>query len=158
MRRLLTALATCLLTGCAAAEQDKICTPAPLLEQSLKDRDQAVPPEFHDTPQNKLYFKTGQQEVYVLSCIQRWSYRLAKSSDPADVAARAAVGGCYEAINYWNNAVSVYEREISPSAEPKVISDRTGQWIRVEAANREKLHDYALFYVVQARAGKCALN
>lgn len=156
MRAIAVLLASALpLAGCSA-EADGICTAAPSLKQSLEDRDRALASDL--STDQKFYMKIAKQEAYAISCIQHWSYRLAKSSDPADVAARAAVGGCYDAISNWTNAVAVSERHFSSGREPMVVSDRTGAYVRPEVANREKLHDYALFYVVQARAGKCPIT
>lgn len=71
------------------------------------------------------------------SCIHRWAYRLAKSPDPAEVVAKAAVAACSDAVAWQVN-----------NAKPE---DRT----QLLADIMRSAPDWALFRVVQARAGSC---
>lgn len=73
------------------------------------------------------------------ACVHRWGYRLAGSGDPATTVAQAVVAGCADAIAYQIN-------EAEPGEQAKLANDimRSAQGL-------------ALFHVVQARAGHCAI-
>jgi len=71
-------------------------------------------------------------------CVHRWSYRLAVSSDPAPQVAQAVVGGCEEAV--ISGAISL------PDDEGGYLKDAMDEARRL-----------ALFHVIQARAGHCAI-
>ena len=74
------------------------------------------------------------------ACVHRWSYRLAKSSDPASTVADAVVAGCVVPIQNWSAArASTFE-------EYRENAYRT---------TRAEMREQALFNVVQARAGDC---
>lgn len=68
------------------------------------------------------------------SCLHRWAYRLARAQEDPRLVADATVGACRDAIIAWRNA----ERSPEMSSEPMV-------------------REYALFHVVQARAGNCQI-
>lgn len=70
------------------------------------------------------------------ACIHRWAYRLATSPDDANTAARATVAGCWSAMAFSETQSET--GAVTPGLQ--------------EAALRR-----ALFYVVQARAGHCAI-
>ena len=65
------------------------------------------------------------------TCAHRWGYRLARADDAAKTIAEAVYQGC--------------RKEISPD---NYASDPTG----------EKAKGFALFIVIQARAGNCRLT
>lgn len=69
-----------------------------------------------------------------LACVHRWAYRLAGSDDPADVVARAATAACRDPIELWR------AQENFPTA-----------------SREDRIHERALFHVVQARAGHCLI-
>jgi hypothetical protein len=70
-------------------------------------------------------------------CVHRWAYRLARSPDPAEVVAKAAVTACASDIAWqFNNA--------EPEQRERLLED----------INRSA-PQLALFHVVQARAGNC---
>ncbi len=68
------------------------------------------------------------------SCLHRWAYRLARAPEDPRLVADATVGACRDAIIAWRTA----ERS------PEMSSDAM-------------VREYALFHVVQARAGNCPI-
>ena len=70
-------------------------------------------------------------------CLHSMAYKLARSPDPATVVAKASVAGCAERIAEQINKAKVADRQALAEA-----IDGSAEGI-------------ALFYVVQARAGKC---
>lgn len=83
--------------------------------------------------------KTSSDQLQVaMSCVERWSARLATGPDPAPHVARAAVNACGGAIDH----LVQLGREDHIEDDPD-FSDR--QWWR----------DHALFIAVQTRAGDC---
>jgi hypothetical protein len=87
-------------------------------------------------------------------CLHRWAYTLAKSTDPADHVAAAAVAACSGALSRWNQQNLVPPPGGDGAPEP--LSLVTGQPTNAFAAHHEFSQGRALFYVVQARAGHCA--
>lgn len=85
-------------------------------------------------------------------CIHRWAYRLAPSGDPADAVARATLGACSDMLGRTAEAW----KQMS-SADPTMTSYLTGERVTPEARTYEEMRMKALFYAVQARAGKCAV-
>jgi len=89
-------------------------------------------------------------------CLHRWGYSLAASSDPAEAVAQAAVAACAVNLARWNqqglaaNASGAASRE--SEAAPSLL---TGQPTTPLAEHYTYAQSRALFYVVQARAGKC---
>jgi hypothetical protein len=87
-------------------------------------------------------------------CLHRWGYALATSSDDANQVASAAVAACGPAISRWNqSALTPGDGGGDPISAPSLVTGRETNPITehyVFAQGR------ALFYVVQARAGKCA--
>jgi len=81
-------------------------------------------------------------------CLHRWAYRLAGASDPADVVGQAAVAACHPPLSRWNQQ--------SLAADPgDAMSLTTGEPVSATAAHYDFARSRALFYVVQARAGRC---
>jgi hypothetical protein len=89
------------------------------------------------------------------SCLHRWSYALARSSDAADVVAAAAVAACGPTLGAWNRQ-SIQPGPDGQQGPTEAMSLTTGQPVNVFAAHHEFAENRALFWVVQARAGKCA--
>lgn len=85
-------------------------------------------------------------------CLHRWAYSLAPGGDPADQVASATVAACAGQLSAWNREA------LSPGAGAPVqaLSLMSGEPISPMAAHREFAEGRALFYVVQARAGRCA--
>ncbi len=73
------------------------------------------------------------------ACVHRWAYRLAKSPDPAAIVAQAAVAACEDAF-----AFDASRDSKNPQHVEAIMAQRMG-W----------LQNNSLFWVVQARAGKC---
>ncbi|HQP21154.1 MAG TPA: hypothetical protein PLG07_12650 [Phenylobacterium sp.] len=86
-------------------------------------------------------------------CLHRWAYSLAGSSDPADQVASATVAACAGQLSAWNREA------LAPAATApaQALSLMTGEPVSPMTAHREFAESRALFYVVQARAGHCAL-
>lgn len=88
-------------------------------------------------------------------CLHRWAYSLAGSDDPAEAVADATVSACTAALSRWN------QQGMAPAAGPggdtsEATSLVTGQPTNAFQAHHEFAQGRALFYVVQARAGRCA--
>ena len=75
------------------------------------------------------------QQAAAIDCIHRWAYRLAKADGPNREIANAVIGGCAENID--------------------ALMESTKQ---DPAKARADFDSLALFYVVQARAGKCDVD
>lgn len=87
----------------------------------------------------------------VEDCLHRWAYSLAGAKDSADVVADATVAACNSALSKWNQA------SLSGPAGPSdAISLVTGEPTSAITEHRNFAASRALFFVVQARAGRCA--
>jgi|GEM_PF-740411 len=87
-------------------------------------------------------------------CLHRWGYALASSSDDANQVATAVVAACGPAISRWNQAaLAPGDEPAGPISAPSLI---TGQETNPMTEHYVFAQGRALFYVVQARAGKCA--
>jgi hypothetical protein len=84
-------------------------------------------------------------------CLHRWGYALASSADPAEQVAQATLAACVSSLSRWN------QQELAPGGgaqeAPSVL---TGEQTTPIAEHYTFAQGRALFYVVQARAGKCA--
>jgi hypothetical protein len=91
-------------------------------------------------------------------CLHRWGYTLAASSDRAQDVAQATVAACTPALTRWNQAgLATGATAPQPEAgQPTAPSLLTGQPTNPMAEHFAYAQGRALFYVVQARAGKCA--
>ena len=121
---------------------------------------------------------TASQDKNTTSCIHRWAYRLALSSDDANEVAHAVVGACRDAIDLS----IVGERSGVADKHPDGSADKGGfykgqkavkndgsaefeyqgdtkGWVNITEKDDDrrlaKYEEQALFRVVQARAGKC---
>lgn len=83
-------------------------------------------------------------------CLHRWGYRLAGAPEPAATAAEAALGACYDAVEAWATRIVGTEDRLPDYRDPI-----TGRLVDFRANLFQEARSYALFYVVQARAGKC---
>lgn len=87
-------------------------------------------------------------------CLHRWAYSLAGASDTADQVANATVAACSGQLSRWN------QQAMAPvtgaSAQAEAVSLITGEPTGPIAAHHDFAQSRALFYVVQARAGRCA--
>jgi hypothetical protein len=87
-------------------------------------------------------------------CLHRWGYALAAAGDPADQVAQATVGACAASLSRWNQqAMPAAAGAGAPAEAPSLI---TGEPTTPAAERHAYVQGRALFYVVQARAGKCA--
>ena len=93
--------------------------------------------------------------VAVEDCLHRWGYALAASSDDANQVATATVAACGSSISRWNQQTltSGDGGGGGPSEAPSLL---TGQPTTPITEHFIFAQGRALFYVVQARAGKCA--
>lgn len=91
-------------------------------------------------------------------CLHRWGYTLAASADPAEAVAQATVSACASSLTRWNQQ-GLTTGAGGPQPEqgaPEAPSLFTGQPTTPMAEHYTYAQGRALFYVVQARAGKCA--
>jgi hypothetical protein len=84
-------------------------------------------------------------------CVRRWAYSLASSHDPAATVAEATVAACTPQLARWNQ-----QSLGQPGADVEASSLTTGQPTTPLAEHSTYTAGRALFYVVQARAGRCA--
>jgi hypothetical protein len=84
-------------------------------------------------------------------CVRRWAYSLASAHDPAGTVAEATVAACTPQLTRWNQAALG-----QPGADLEANSLTTGQPTTPLAEHASYVNARALFYVVQARAGRCA--
>jgi hypothetical protein len=117
------------LCGCDAipkrvAQNDRICL---------------TPPPLPSTSSTTL----GEQAAIVDSCIHRWAYRLARSSENAPLVATATLAHCQGAIDYEAR----YEG--NPQKREILQSQAATQ------QTRPRLYYNALARIIEARAGDC---
>lgn len=86
-------------------------------------------------------------------CARRWAYSLAGSKDSAEVVADAVVAACAPVLSRWNQASL---GQAAPNTGEQALSLTTGQPTNPLAEHSAFAQGRALFYVVQARAGRCA--
>lgn len=87
-------------------------------------------------------------------CLHRWGYTLAKSEDEAGFAAQAVVAACTAPISRWNQQ-TLTAAAASGARVAEAPSLLTGEPTNPIAEHNSFAEGRALFYVVQARAGKC---
>jgi hypothetical protein len=88
-------------------------------------------------------------------CLHRWGYSLAASSDDADTVAAATVAACSPMLARWNQQSLAPAQGGSAAPTVEAPSLLTGEPTTPLAEHYNYAHNRALFYVVQARAGKC---
>jgi len=93
----------------------------------------------------------GDPTAALEDCLHRWGYALAHSGDDAQPVANAVLAACGPSLSRWNQQALV----TAPAADqaPSLI---TGQPTTPLNEHFIYAQSRALFYVVQARAGKCA--
>ena len=95
-------------------------------------------------------------------CVHRWSYALAPGRDDASTVAAAVVSACGTALSHWNEqafdqAGNQAGDQAGPAGPPaSATSLTTGQPEDQMTVRSQYAQSRALFYVVQARAGRCA--
>lgn len=89
----------------------------------------------------------------VEECTRRWAYSLAGSKDGAEIVADAVVAACAAQLSKWNQASL---GQAAPGAGEQALSLTTGQPTNPLAEHSAFAQGRALFYVVQARAGRCS--
>jgi hypothetical protein len=139
---LVAATAAAALAGCQAQEKPVTGMCTPFAQGAVAPAPGTVAP-------------TADPAAPLDACLHRWSYALAKSTDPAGVAASAAVAACGPILGAWNR-MSFQQGPEGQQGPTEAISLTTGQPVNVFAAHYEFAQTRALFWVVQARAGKCA--
>ncbi len=82
-------------------------------------------------------------------CTRRWAYSLAGSKDSADIVADAVVAACAPALGKWNQSA------LGQTGGEQALSLTTGQPTNPLAEHSAFAQGRALFYVTQARAGRC---
>lgn len=86
-------------------------------------------------------------------CLHRWGYTLAASSDTADAVSEAVVAACAAPLTRWNQQSLGGPGGMEGMTEaPSLL---TGQPTNPILEHNSFAGGRALFYVVQARAGKC---
>ncbi|WP_049758108.1 hypothetical protein [Phenylobacterium zucineum] len=86
-------------------------------------------------------------------CLHRWGYTLARSTDEAGAVAQAALAACSAPLARWNQQTLSQAAGGGPPMEaPSLL---TGEPTNPIAEHNSFAEGRALFYVVQARAGKC---
>jgi len=88
----------------------------------------------------------------VEECTRRWAYSLAGARDSAEVVAEAVVAACAPVLSKWNQASL---GQAAPGGGEQALSLTTGQPTNPLAEHSSFAQGRALFYVVQARAGRC---
>jgi hypothetical protein len=89
-------------------------------------------------------------------CLRRWAYSLAGARDGADVVADATVAACGAALSRWNQTALAQQAQASERGPEEALSITTGQPTNAFAEHNAFAQGRALFYVIQARAGRCA--
>jgi hypothetical protein len=90
---------------------------------------------------------SDQQLEITKSCIHKWAYRLGRSAGPNTEIAKATIGACREALDYF---LDFKVKEGNESKEP--FTDQKWQFFVKE------FDEMALFRVVQGRAGQCSIR
>jgi hypothetical protein len=150
----LTALSALALTGCndrdrngsgMASAGNRLCKPFTTAANGQGQATPAMP-------------MVVDGSTAVDECLHRWAYSLAASPDPADHVAQAAMAACTTALARWN------QQSLSPVMGPNGVATPpaqeapsllTGQPTTPFQEHYTFAQGRALFYVVQARAGKC---
>ncbi len=106
--------------------------------------------DFKSTTKPAVIVAGAEGAAPVDECVRRWAYSLASSHDPADMVARATVAACNTQLARWNQ-----QSLGQPGSDVEANSILTGQPTTSLAEHSEFTAGRALFYVVQARAGRC---
>lgn len=93
--------------------------------------------------------------LVVDDCLHRWGYTLAKSEDDAGAVAQAVVAACSAPLARWNQQSLSNVAAVGGDRSMEAPSLLTGEPTNPIAEHNNFAEGRALFYVVQARAGKC---
>jgi hypothetical protein len=145
--RLIPVFAAMALTACAPDMKPdaKICTPFTTTATTT-----TAP---SDVASVAAPSAAGAEGAAFDDCLHRWGYRLAPSGDSADVAARAVVAACGEALSRWNTQTL---NQAGPTGSQASLDLHTGKSTTILEQRYDYAESKALFYVVQGRAGRCA--
>ncbi|MGA0608275.1 hypothetical protein ACO2Q0_19960 [Phenylobacterium sp. VNQ135] len=88
-------------------------------------------------------------------CLHRWGYTLAKADDDAGAVAQAVVAACSAPLARWNQQTLSNAAAMGGGQSMEAPSLLTGESTNPIAEHNNFADGRALFYVVQARAGKC---
>lgn len=89
-------------------------------------------------------------------CLHRWGYTLAASPDKADVTAQATLDACSSQLAAWNQQSLTSAAGGAPNGGAvQAPSLMTGEQTNPLTEHYRFAQGRALFYVVEARAGKC---
>jgi hypothetical protein len=142
----LALLATTALAGCErAGGASGLCVPfaAKAVQPAAAGGAATAPP-----------IAAGDPSAALDDCLHRWAYALAASPDDASHVAQAALTACGSSLARWNQQAAAAGPEgAAPLEAPSLLTGRPTTPI---AEHMEFAQGRALFYVVQARAGKCA--
>ena len=153
MRGIVAVLALAALVGCKPYNGKFICAaPRPM--------------DMSDTLANPPSGRSfGTQDEITRACIHRWAYRLAQSSERANLVADAVIGGCAEAVDIalskrLQNEIAAREKSSAAlkGVQPvnvMAVDSRTYRMAPVSVLLLRQYKELALFRVVQARAGNC---
>lgn len=90
------------------------------------------------------------------NCVHRWAYKLAGASDPAGTVADAVMGACRDTL--FPLVSARYEDARANGGDPdRALSDRSGEQVALGREVYDDTRAAALFHVIQARAGRCAI-
>lgn len=90
----------------------------------------------------------GREGMAAEACIHRQAYNLAKSSDPAEVVAKAAIESCEQQIDTAARTSAHYTTALLKIDDEGHIDQRIAQI-------KESYERFALLKVVEGRAGRC---
>lgn len=132
MHRVVFILAlTTTLAGCGLGQDNSICTVIPST---------TLPDDGSDTG--------GREGMIAEACVHRQAYRLSRSSDPAEIVARAAIEACEQPIDTAARLSARYTHDTLR------LNDEDHIDVRIEQI-KEGYERLALLKVVEGRAGKC---
>lgn len=127
------------LGGCQKiGADDRICTTPPPLDVTEFVGDKAKP-----------------VAQLASECVHRWGYRLAGAADDAPVVADAVMAACAEIIDRDIRAFTAGRLNNLGEADKRRLYEETSAEDERFLLPRHRAQ--ALFHVVQARAGKCAV-
>jgi hypothetical protein len=97
---------------------------------------------------------TGGEQAAFDDCLHRWGYRLARADeDSAETVGAAVVAACAPALVAWNSS-TLAQAQTGPDEAVSLVSGETSTTLADRYASAQSK---AVFYVVQARAGNCAV-
>jgi hypothetical protein len=143
------------LTACSNADRAgmssgdrRLCAPFPAVAQTSNQPQAPI----NALPVNPLPI-TADPAAALEDCLHRWGYALAISPDEASQVATASVAACGSTLARWNQQTIAIGGRRRAIEAPSLLS---GQPTTPIAEHFIFAQSRALFYVVQARAGKCA--